>query len=726
MNFLKLLLVLIALHCSTLDTHPAPQIQSLLAPQYARSIRTSDFSTGTVVITEPGYYVLTHDINFNPSCSSSSSSVTWPAGILILADGVTIDLNTHTLGQNSSTYNSAHFKLIQIGGTNIANTNDTTVYKPKHVTIKNGCLDGSQGYGIYGVDNVNVHIYDVMICNCDMAGIFLQNPKCSSIQYCSITGSPTSAGNAYGIFLRDNSATTPDWTSDSLGTSGPSSVLLENITICDIGTNNSLTTTALVTQFLTFALTLIDVTQLTAAKNSPGVTASVKLQAENVLTQISTLIALMNIAIFFPTTLNISNALTQAGTVNTQIAALITLINGLAPAPGSPDNCVLTATNGLQASMTLVTNLITQSSVIASGNKDYINGIATSTSWHAYGIRVTNGQSITFKNCHVTGTHVDQAVGATTHAAGIALDACHGCTLEKCTTSATSVNQGKAIGYSYATTCTGNHITSCSSTGHTSSDEVYGSWIIGAHCHTFDDSGASGLTGVTKTKGFYLELCSANKFKNCSAYCLESNLAAATNPGETIGFDSVGSDCNVFDACQSYDITADASFRNTTFQANLIGAGFRLRSYPNAAGPITTYDTSSVITNSTARCIQGSAGTGVGILLDGSLCATIRKNILSASRSLLSSGAIGGNGYGLWDTAANTTALIVENLSYANQTRNYRVTYASPSEQLPVVTSTYGDMTSLFVASTWLNISLQANAGTSGCSGAECSGFIEF
>ena len=172
-------------------------------------------------------------------------------------------------------------------------------------------------------------------------------------------------------------------------------------------------------------------------------------------------------------------------------------------------------------------------------------------------------------------------------------------------------------------------------------------------------------------------------------------------------------------------MTADTNYQNGSFDEDLIAAGFRLQAFPDGQ-TATGQETNSVIINSTSRCHEGSAGNSIGIYLNGAICSTIRKNIVATNRSLLAAGgAIGGNGYGIWDTATDTTSLIVENTSYANQTLNYKVTYSLENEQLPVVNSTYGDMTSLYVASVWQNISLHANPGSTGCA-AECAPNGEF
>ena len=132
------------------------------------------------------------------------------------------------------------------------------------------------------------------------------------------------------------------------------------------------------------------------------------------------------------------------------------------------------------------------------------------------------------------------------------------------------------------------------------------------------------------------------------------------------------------------------------------------------------------ICDSTCQDNFGSCvGAGVGILLDGAYKSRIKKNWLYCNHSCslgittpgpcveTGIGALGG--YGLLDHATNSTALIMENLAYANQVikpkqvlsccagssitgtnsciegSNYHVTYTNPSLSLPIETASIGD-----------------------------------
>lgn len=701
----------------SLITYPNPtqQHSGLLSPQYATSLKPSDFSAGPIVISQPGYYILTNDVIFNPSGTDGTGNP-FKAALIILSDCVTLDLNTHSI-QQSNSFNSSNFKLIQLGGANVFNPEDLNIYNPKHVTVKNGCLNNSQGYGVYGKENNNIYLYDLTICSCNIAGIFLQNLQCSTIQDCCIMGSKQGAGNVYGIFLRDNESTTPEWTSNSLGTSGPSGVTIQDVKICNVTTDNSFNNSDEIINLLCQAhnkLQLPDVIKL-----QDSITMSLQPLVTALINAVNALILFIDIAKVSPLPCNIDQVIASKAAVQSAISNLLMAIDTL-PNPTPADLLLKVAVQAFAACYAIACELINQANSLSDGLTDFINGVQTTDVWHAYGIRITNGNGINLNNCSVSGTSVASSVTDPTRATGIALDKCNSCSLKICSVDSSSVNLGQAIGYSIATQSQGNHLEHCLSTHHTSNDESYGYWLCQSHSQLFEGCQASANKGRFKSKGFYFELCNANQLKECASFSHCCALCIASVASQTIGFDSVGGDCNIFDTCQSYNLVADKDFSNNTFQPNLLASGFRLRSYPDSNEMLVKQDINSVIINSSSRCHEGSAGNSVGILLDGAFCSSIRKNIVATTRSLVQSGgAIGGNGYGIYDTAADTTALIVENTAYANQTLNYKVSYTLENERLPVVSSTYGDMTSVFVASSWQNISLHANPGSTGCN-PEC------
>jgi hypothetical protein len=468
--------------------HPARQIQSLFAPQYAQSIKSSDLSNGTLIITNPGYYVLTNDIIVTSACSVPTTGFFSSAAIQILSDNVTLDLNTYAISQDLTINTNPYFNLIEVGGFNTIDNSDTTFYTPQQITIKNGGLHGCSGNGIFGHNNTNLHIYDIMISDCNIAGICLESAQSSSIRNCNITGSVNSTGNAYAIFLRDNSMSSPEWTSDGQGSISTNQVLIDHVTIANITTDNTLEPSSIATQTLIIANSLINISQLIAVATAPGVTPSVAMQAQNVITQFNLLSQIIVFSITFPTPTNIASALTQAQATQTQLTILINQIEALTPISGSPDDCVLQAALAQQTTLSVIINLLNQALTIINGIKDYINGSASTLSWNAYGFRAINAHALTVQNCSISNVNSSSSTG---HIVGLALDLCQGCSIQNCNVEQIRTTNGQAIGFSCMQQCGNNNFKNCLSTGHVSAAQTIGYYVVMSNCNIFNQCQAS-------------------------------------------------------------------------------------------------------------------------------------------------------------------------------------------------------------------------------------------
>ena len=526
----------------------------------------------------------------------------------------------------------------------------------------------------------------------------------------SISGSSSSNGNAYGIFLRDD-ASVPEWTSDASGVQGPWQVTLEHVNVCNVTTDASLITTSNVSDLLTTACNKLNYDNLQAIICTLSAGA-IKTAASDLLSQLMTLESVLNIS------KNLAFDASALTTAKTNVNNAITTLLALLTSPSTSAQVTLKAeVLKTQSCMVIICNLIDQSIAIDSGSKDYVNG-TTNDNWNAYGIRIVNGHGIALKDCNATDTTVTTNTTTTSRASAIALDKCKGSELYNCSAHMSSAGLGSAIGFSIATNSESNTLYTCSSTGHFSINNAFGYWVCNSNCQTFIECEAS-ANNVTRTasssdtsqsKGFYFENSSSNHAKQCFSSCHSCTLNAATEPAEAIGFESSSGSCNVFDSCHSHTITADTASENTTYQATLIAAGFYLNGEAN-----------SIINNSIARCCEGSAGISAGIFINNSTCSTVRNNTLATNTSKITSpSTVLGNGYGIYDNAANSSSFIVENIAYANQTLNYKVTHTTntSNETLPLATATYGDMTGLYAISPWVNISLHANPGATGCNDA--------
>lgn len=736
--------------------HRSPNTQSpgLLAPSYAITIRATDFRSGPVVIKEPGYYVLTQDVVFDPSCPHTNNlqGKAWGAAVIILAENVVLDLNTRSIQQKRtdfdedapSSYYSKNFKVIQLGGRDPYSLTDATVYAPSSITIKNGTIANSQAYGIYGQNNSDIDIYDVTVTNCDRTAIYLENLQCSRLKQLSIIGSLDATGNAYGVYLRDNSSTSPSWTTPADGTSGPSAVVLDSISVCDVYTNSSYDPLLDVSEWVACINTDSSETDLQKAVAGSGVTAGLVAPGQAVVTALQTLHTQVDATVAALANEDksdeqklvfLQDTQTAIITVQTAIAAFNTAYAGVTT-PTAADVTLLQSvtwfTTIMQEALTLINNAIY---VFDIGGKDYVDGSLTTAAWHSYGIRVVNGSGITCKNCSIIGTSVDLEVAAVTRAVGYGFDACDGLTLKNCLANTSSVYLGSAIGYSITTNSIGNFVHEALSTDHTSDDKAYGFWLRRAYAHRIIDCEASSNKAVSESKGFVFEYNDAHIIERCKSYNHSCTIVDPEDAAQAIGFDCIAGNCHTIRYCEAYNMHADTGYSNIEYQENMLAAGFRLRSYPDThdltLGTVVDYNNDCVISHCLSRAHEGAGGNGVGILLNGAVCVKVTENEVATAGAHIADSLnpgqyiITGHGYGIWDTAADTSALIVKNMAYANQTANYKVSYSLSNEALPIVESSYGDMTSLFTASEWENISLYANPGTAGCMGA-CTVVPEF
>lgn len=160
-------------------------------------LKQSDFSRGTVRITQPGIYVLTEDITFHPNpendfqpLAQDVSSGRYPipgpyqlgffAAITIESKDVILDLNGHTLQQSKEHYLQQRFYAnIELGSSpfikNQGPSNGITgAYQfPTNITVMNGKIGLSSHHGLHGNLGTQVLLYNLYIDEFQVAGIAL-------------------------------------------------------------------------------------------------------------------------------------------------------------------------------------------------------------------------------------------------------------------------------------------------------------------------------------------------------------------------------------------------------------------------------------------------------------------------------------------------------------------------------------------------------------------------
>jgi hypothetical protein len=163
-------------------------------------LKQSDFSGGTYIINQPGYYVLSEDILFNPNPEADyfpkpeqekyqtlGYSLGFFAVIAIAAQNVYLDLNGHQISASLEfTLQQRFFSIIELGdapflkgqGPGSFSNGLTTA---KDTIIGNGTLGFSSHHGIHGNIAENILLEDLVIKDFEFVGIALNGSHCLAL-----------------------------------------------------------------------------------------------------------------------------------------------------------------------------------------------------------------------------------------------------------------------------------------------------------------------------------------------------------------------------------------------------------------------------------------------------------------------------------------------------------------------------------------------------------------
>ena len=167
-----------------------------------------DFKDGTVRITEPGLYVLTEDIVFDPADGFATDASGNPeatllgtgdyadqayklgffAAITVETDGVILDLQGHTIRQSYAHYfRQRFFNVIQLAtspfipgqgpGAVQADSDDTPYKAASRCLILNGTIGLSSHGGIHGNNNEKVMLQKLTVRDFETTGVQLNGVK---------------------------------------------------------------------------------------------------------------------------------------------------------------------------------------------------------------------------------------------------------------------------------------------------------------------------------------------------------------------------------------------------------------------------------------------------------------------------------------------------------------------------------------------------------------------
>ena len=202
-------------NASTAQTNMMRGFENIINTSPQINLRQSDFNHGTLRITQPGYYVLSENIVFNPASlfptQQQIDSGLYPIGtdgpyhlgffgaIAVETSNVVIDLNGRSITQ-SVEHNllQRFFAVVELAnspfipGQGPHSFIDTFGWRPASNTlIMNGGLLNSSHHGVHGNQNANVMVYNTTITNYEVAGVALNGATGSIVSNNVMKGNNT-------------------------------------------------------------------------------------------------------------------------------------------------------------------------------------------------------------------------------------------------------------------------------------------------------------------------------------------------------------------------------------------------------------------------------------------------------------------------------------------------------------------------------------------------------
>jgi len=711
--------------------------QKINFPANTISLSQSNFADGPYRIQQPGYYYLTEDISFDQNGGRTNDrphTGAWFTALSIECDNVVIDLNTYTFDCTENFVNNQDFKvfsMIELDNSPFphlafAFSDDTELKVAHNVEIKNGTLGRSPHHGIHGNMNTDINIHDLVIRDWEVAAVGLNGLKNGKIKNATITGiehnvaftgfvaviqsallelnilknngdtnaqayidaldvmatstdpnqsgrgqlPPNHDGNCYGIFLNRTVDVGP-LPSGHCDDGTINCVCIENVTVCNM---------------LTSAIETVGML------NAEG--ERMKSIPFGVLRWYDAYAGENNS--FAP------NALLKAQAyVMQQNPSRIDV-----PVPdGFLDNILATEPN---------------ESVFVSQVSPALGGdFATHTNKGAFGIRVDCGHGVSVNNCRVyniqalgeLGSDISSLPGGNNYPSyeeirykgndvhGISLVGCRNCSVDESSIFECNTTNGYVYGMMVMNEAEGNIISNTYSSDHYAthddihsvvnpSSRIYGVYVAN-NCigNRFRNVRTQLLESPRYAYGMWVGSCIDTQFVNCKSAghraIASENLST---PKESIGFVSQASECTLFNECHASNMRCT----NESGSSSSLSAGFVMR----ASNSVN--DRYPTLNSSFARCCNGGAGKAVGILLNGTTEAGVTQNHAITSHGETSSAT----GYGIQDLAANSHAMILQNIAYGNSTANYDVQYTD-NRSLPLYVGLYTDKSNIRHKNPW-------------------------
>lgn len=594
---------------------PAQAGGVIVTPAFEYSIKSSDLSTplangwNMFSINTPGRYYLASD-----TAARNAGGFINATMIYINANNVIFDMNGKTLFPNGtgSGTNAAGLTGIQVasGLSNIVITNgQINGYQP----------NGSASYITNGIA-VGSNCHNLTISN-----ITLTNIGGANAGNTNFNQGPTAFVSALII----NGATGANVCSD---------IILQNINVSN--TNSSVASTSAVGLFLSYCnnVKINSCNFCSTAASGTGSPVSYGACCSNSNTILfngcvasqNGVNGASNPANGFYDTSSLAVSYTDCDasqTTGTNISGF-NLING---GPYKLTNC--TASNGAGSGSTYgfnITALANMTNCTAESN--------TATGANiCYGLFLNNASGSKLTSCQANNN-----IGGAAQAAGIYISNSDGVLLNSCSTSNNISTGGSVTGFclSGSDSCRLESCLTGENHSGTASIPVYGFYTnstsnIFNNCvsgHNYNNA----TTGTTTVAGFYFSSASGNQLINCQA---RNNSISSTGGGTVAGFYSTTGTANEFRGCQAVN--------NTGTSGGATAAGVQLVNETRSQILACNCSSNNVLTSSTSNI-------GYGIYLQSACSNTVvRDNLLNFN--------VGGLMYGFYDSAGETTSVLINN-----------------------------------------------------------------
>jgi len=715
---------------------PTAHESGLLIVDNAIPLSQSDFDSGTYRIQSSGYYYLTEDISFDPDPLAEAGRTDkprtdWFAAITVECDNVIIDLNTKALEMSEDFLNNHGFKVFALIELNnspfphliFAFTGESEVKIAHNIAIKNGTLGRNSHHGIHGNDNSNIAVYDLVVKDWEVAGISLNGLKSGEIKNVAISGIEHTVPFTGFLALLLSTRVVLEDLVDGGDAKAQEYIDALDVVISDDNQNgkNHPTGTHDGNTYGLFINRIVDVGPIVTHCDEKTANAIVieNVSVDNITTSVIETVGIANLEgtrlkgnLFgvmrwvdaYPNGTFAPNSILKAQVYGVQ--------------QNNPDNLPTEFANNILSSSPNEELFLSQVQPIFNGD------FAGHTNKGAFGIRLDCGHGVTMKNCQILGIKDIGALGLSLASLpsglnysfeqtrytgndvyGISLAACHNCELDQCTAAECSSENGMVHGIAVINESAGNKLLNCTSSDHYASLDnqnsvinpssiVYGYLVNnGSNANCLTHCVSQLLESPRYCYGFYLYDVMDTMVEHCLS---SSHTVTASNLDEeekwVAGFASLGSDCTVFRKCEAREMRS-AGEDKYTGKTNSKSVGFLLAELENNQD-----DRRALVTECTAIGNDAGAGKAMGILLDDVTDAAILKN----TTAYHTASAKKGRGFGIYTTDSDNKFLILQNIAYGNEKKNYRI----KGKDIPIITLSKDDLDN-YKDNPWYNISIE-------------------